>query len=137
MNMECTCGGTWATGSSLRPGEEALKSKHPVPARKPALDSADLQGPRHLLRIRPEIVDLGPKSAPKPDETKPKMPRAVPTNRHKPIPFDFGPFSVYFGRDPKPVNCEIAQSEVLPEPIFRSGAWLHVFLEVEEATSLP
>ena len=36
-----------------------------------------------------------PKSAPKPDETKPKMTGAVPTNRHKPIPNDFGPVSVF------------------------------------------
>ncbi len=40
-------------------------------------------------------------SAPEPDETKPKTPGAVPTNRHKPIPNDFGPVSGCFDHDPK------------------------------------
>ncbi len=53
--------------------------------------SAQLKGPRTLLRIRPKIGDSGPQPAPKPDEAKPKMPGALPTNRHKPIPIDFGP----------------------------------------------
>ena len=74
-----------------------------------ALGSAELKGPRKLLRIRPKIIDLGPKSAPKPDEAKPKMPGSVPTNRHKPIPIDFGPVSGCFDHDPKLLNCEIAQ----------------------------
>ncbi len=39
---------------------------------------AELKGPRKLVRIRPSIVDFGPKTAPKPDETKPEMPGAVP-----------------------------------------------------------
>ncbi len=64
-------------------------------------DSAELKGPGRLLRIRPEIINVGPKSAPKPDETKPKMPGAVPTNRHKPMPIDFGPVSLRFEDDPK------------------------------------
>ena len=68
--------------------------------------TAELNGPGKLLRIRPNIVDVGPKSAPKPDEAKPG---AVPTNRHKPIPIDFGPVSGCFDHDPKLVNCEIAQ----------------------------
>ncbi len=46
--------------------------------------------PGELFRIRPEIIDVGPKSAPKPDEAKPKMAEAKPTNKHKPIPIDFG-----------------------------------------------
>ena len=65
--------------------------------------------PGQFVRIRPQIVDVGPKSAPKPDEAKPKMPGAVPTNRHKPIPTDFGPVSGCFDHDPKLLNCEIAQ----------------------------
>ncbi len=48
-------------------------------------------------------------SAPKPDETKPNISGAVPTNRPKPIPIDFGPISGYFDHDPKLFNCEIAQ----------------------------
>ncbi len=49
------------------------------------------------------------KSAPKLDEAKPKMPGAVPVNRNKPMPIDFGPVSRCFDRDPKLLNCEIAQ----------------------------
>ncbi len=71
--------------------------------------SAELQGPETLVRIRPGIVDLRPESAPKPDETNPKMPGAVPTNRHKPSPTDFGPVSGYFDHDPKLLNYEIPQ----------------------------
>ncbi len=44
-------------------------------------------------RFRPGIVDLEPTLAPKPGEAKPKMPEAVSTNRHRPIPIDFGPVS--------------------------------------------
>ncbi len=62
--------------------------------------SAELKWPGKLVRIRPDVVDLGPKSAPKPDEAKPKMPEAVPTNKHKPIPIDFGPVSERFDHDP-------------------------------------
>ncbi len=69
--------------------------------------SAELKGPRQLSRIRLEIVDLGPRTAPKPDEAKPKMPGAVPTNRRKAIPIDFGPVSGCFDHDPKLLNCEI------------------------------
>ncbi len=71
--------------------------------------SAELKGPRTLLRIRPKPFDLEPKSAPKPDEAKPMMPKAVPTNRHEPFPINFGAVSVCFGHDPKLLNCEIAQ----------------------------
>ncbi len=63
---------------------------------RPCEDSAELKGPRQLLRIRPGIVYCRPKSAPKPDETQPKMPGAVPRNRHTPIPVDFGPVSWCF-----------------------------------------
>ncbi len=70
---------------------------------------AQLKGPRTLSKIRPAVADVGPKSAPTPDEAKPKMPGAVPTNRHKPIPNDFGPVSRRFDHDRKLVNFEIAQ----------------------------
>jgi hypothetical protein len=49
--------------------------------------------PRQLLAIRQRIFDFGPKSAPKPDDTKPKVPGAVPTNQRQPNPIDFGPVS--------------------------------------------
>ncbi len=52
---------------------------------------------------------MGPNSAPKPDEAKPKMPGEVPTNRLKPSPIDFDPVSGCFNHDPKLLNCEIAQ----------------------------
>ena len=68
---------------------------------------AELKGPGNCLRIRPKMIDLGPKSAPKSDEAKPNMPGAVPTNKHKPIPIDFGPVSGCFDHDPKLFNCEI------------------------------
>ncbi len=42
-----------------------------------------------LARNR-KFVDLGTKSATKPDEAKPNMPGAMPTNPHKPIPIHFG-----------------------------------------------
>ncbi len=53
--------------------------------------SADLKGSqsRKLLRIRPNIIDVGPNSAPKPGETQPKIGGAARANRHKPIPIDF------------------------------------------------
>ena len=64
------------------------------------VNSAEL-GPGKCLRAS--------KSAPEADEAKRKMPGAVPANRHKPIPGDFGSVPVCFNHDPKPLNCEIAQ----------------------------
>ena len=52
---------------------------------------------------------FGAQNGPKPNETNPKMPGAVPANRLKPIPIVFGPVSVWFDHDPKLLNCEIAQ----------------------------
>ncbi len=75
----------------------------------PARTRLSNRGQEKLVRIRPGIVDLRPKAVPKPDETTPKMPGAVPTNRHAPIPIDFGPVSTCFDHDPKLSNCEIAQ----------------------------
>ncbi len=43
---------------------------------------------------------MGPKSGPKPDEAKPKMPGAVPTDRHNLSPIDFGAVSGCFYHDP-------------------------------------
>ncbi len=42
------------------------------------------------------------------------MPKAVPANRHGPIPIDFGSVSVCVGHDPKLFNCEIALPSELP-----------------------
>ncbi len=69
--------------------------------------SAELKGPRKLLRIRPGIVDVRPKWPPTPDKAKPKMPGAVPTNRNKPMPIDVGPVSVFRPRSKSLSNCEI------------------------------
>ena len=65
------------------------------------------QGPGQFLRIRLKFADVGPKSDPKPDEARPRTPGAVPTNRHKPSPIDFGPVSGCFHNDPKLLNCKI------------------------------
>ena len=66
--------------------------------------SAELKQPPTLLRILRKTVDLGPKEAPKPDEAKPKIPGAVPTNQHKPIPTNFGPDPGCVHHDPKLLN---------------------------------
>ncbi len=55
-----------------------------------------------------ESLDVGPESTPKPDETKPIMPKAAATDRHKPIPIDVGQVSWCFDHDPKLLVCEIA-----------------------------
>ncbi len=65
-------------------------------------------GPPACRRPRGPILRLcrlESKSLSKPDITKPQMPGAVPTNRHKPSPIDFGPISgssvgVIFNRFP-------------------------------------
>ena len=78
-------------------------------------DSAELKGPRKLLRIRPGIFDFEPDLGLKLGQTKPKISGTVPTNRHTTIPNDSGPISTCFDDDPKLLNCEIAQpSRVVP-----------------------
>ena len=49
------------------------------------------------------------RAAPKPHGSDPKMPGAVPTNRHRAMPSAFGPATGRFEHDPKLSNCEIAQ----------------------------
>ena len=66
-----------------------------------ALCSAELKGPRKLLRIRPEIFDFEPELGLKRGQTKPKIPGTVPTDRHTTIPNDSGPISACFDDDPK------------------------------------
>ncbi len=72
-------------------------------------DSAELKGPRKLLRIRPGIFEFEPDLGLKLGQTKPKISGTVPTNRHTTIPNDSGPVSACFDDDPKLLNCEIAQ----------------------------
>ncbi len=69
-------------------------------------DSTELQGPRELLRIRPEIFDFEPDLKLKLGQTTPKISGTVPTDRHTTIPNDSGPISACFDNDPK---LEIAQ----------------------------
>ncbi len=76
------------------------------------LYSAELKGPRTLLRIRPEIFDVEPGFGLKLGQTKPKIPGTSPTNRHTTIPNDSGPISACFDDDPKLLNGEIAQSSL-------------------------
>ncbi len=59
---------------------------------------------------------MGPKSAPKPDEAKPKTPGAVPSKWHKPIPIDFGPASGCFDHDPKLFNLRDSSAEARAYP---------------------
>ena len=71
--------------------------------------SAELKGPRNLLRIRPEIFDFEPDLGLKRGQTKPKISGTAPTNRHTTIPNDSGPISACFDDDAILSNCEIAQ----------------------------
>ncbi len=72
--------------------------------------SAELKGPRQLLRIRPDMFDFEPELGSEPSSTQPKIRGTVPTDRHTTSPNDSGPISVYFEDDPTLLNCEIAQS---------------------------
>ncbi len=55
--------------------------------------SAELKGPRTLLRIRPGIFDFEPDLGLKRRQTKPKIHGTVPTDRRTTIPKDSGPTS--------------------------------------------
>ncbi len=70
------------------------------------------------------ISDFGPKSGPKPNEAKPIMPRAVPTNRHETIPIDFGPISVC--ARPRSNTFERRDRSAEPDPSGgRPSPWTH------------
>ncbi len=73
------------------------------------MESAELEGPRKLLRIWPEIFEFEPHVGLKRSQTKPKIPGTVPPDRDTTIPNDYGPISACFDDDPKIFNCEIAQ----------------------------
>ncbi len=60
-----------------------------------------------MFKVPAGNLRFGTQIDPKPDEGMPKMPWAVPANRHKPIPFDFDPVSGCFHHDPILLNCEI------------------------------
>ncbi len=81
------------------------------------VNSAELQGPRQLLRIRPEIFDFEPDLGRQLVQTKPKISGTIPTNRRSTIPNDSGPISACFDDDPKLSNCEIAQPNQLGRKI--------------------
>ncbi len=71
--------------------------------------SANLKGPRKLVRIRPEIFDFDRDLGLTLDQTKPKISGTVPTDRHTTIPNDSGTISACFDDAPELSNCEIAQ----------------------------
>ncbi len=59
-------------------------------------DSAELKGPRKLLRIRPGIFDFEPDLGLQLGQTKPNISGTVPTNWHTMIPNDSWPISACF-----------------------------------------
>jgi hypothetical protein len=59
------------------PTSGLLEAEQSATAHCPVI-SAERKGPRKLERFRPEVVDLGPTWAPKPDEAKPKRPGRCP-----------------------------------------------------------
>ncbi len=71
--------------------------------------SAQLKGPRKLLRIRPGIFDFDSDFGRKRGQTKPKIHGTVPTDRDTTTANDSGPISSCFD-DPKLLHCEIAQT---------------------------
>ncbi len=74
-------------------------------------DSTEPERPGQRFEGPVEIRRFEPQSAPKPDEANPKMPGAVPTNRHKPIPNDFeAGFGVVRPRS-KPFNLRDISAE--------------------------
>ncbi len=72
-------------------------------------NSAELQGARELVRIRPRIFDVEPNLGLKLGQIKPKIFGTVPANQHRTIPNDSGPISTCFDDDPEVLNCEKAQ----------------------------
>ncbi len=73
------------------------------------LCSAELKGPRNILRIRPEIFGFEPDLGLKHGQTKHNISGTEPTNRHTTIPNDSGPMSACFDDDSQLLNSEIAQ----------------------------
>ncbi len=60
--------------------------------------SAEVKGPRKLLRIRQDIFNFDPNLGLNLGRTKPKIPGTVPTDRHTTIPTDSGPICGVFRR---------------------------------------
>ncbi len=63
--------------------------------------SPEIEGPRKLLRITPDIFDFEPELGLKRSQTKPKIPSKVTANRDTTIPNNYGPISACFDNDPK------------------------------------
>ena len=108
--------GGWVRASCL--SEDPWRPEHRRTSQVRAHYSAELKGPRQLLRIRPEIFDFERALGLKRGQTKPKIPGKVPTDRHTTIPDDSGPISACFDDEPKLLTCELAQPSfgVIPDP---------------------
>ncbi len=65
------------------------------------LASAELKGPRKLVRIWPEICDFEPDLGLKRRQAKPKVHGTAPADPHTTIPNDSGPISLCFDDDAK------------------------------------
>ncbi len=72
------------------------------------VNSAELKGPRKLVRIRPDIFDFEPDWGLKLGQTKTKISGTVHTHRHTTIPNASAPISACFDDDPKLGDCDIA-----------------------------
>ncbi len=87
----------WAA-AALGPGARGLdRRERDVLDKSLSEDSAELEGPRNLLRIRPGIFDFEQDLA----QTKSHIFGTVATNRHTMTPNDYGPISACFDDDPK------------------------------------
>ncbi len=80
----------------------------------PELAVQELEGPRKLRRIRPEIFGFEPDLG----LQQPKIPGTVPTNGHTTIPNDSEPISTCFDGDSKLLHCETAWPSGSPGPEF-------------------
>ncbi len=94
--------------------------------------SAELKGPRNLLRIRPENLDFQSDLGLKVGQTKPEISGTAPTARHTTLRNDSGPIPTCLDDDPKLLNCEIAP----PRPRGGPGA-PNLFEKLRSSTSPP
>jgi hypothetical protein len=80
------------------PGPRTFRNLQDFSAQLPS--SAELKGPRKLVRIWTDIFDFEPQFRLKRSQTKPKIPGTVPTDRHTTISNDYGPISACFHDGP-------------------------------------
>ncbi len=73
----------------------------------PPETSAELKGPRKIVRMWLEIFDFKPDLGLKLGQTKPQISGTVPTNRHTTIPNNSGPISACLDDHPERLNCEM------------------------------